>query len=279
MAESPEEPRENLVSSKTMWQFSLFPCEHTHHFSFFKISLSIPQIVTAVNFLTNPNVQRSTLNQKQRFLLNKGLSDKEVQIACERAGVFTGGGATISAPRPPPASIEPPRPPPTVISIDHGWKRVLSTFERIKEVLSSVAVFSGAAYLVYKFYKKFIEPWLFGRGDSSRKSLEQKVDSLSVKVETDLRLIREELSQNNQFDLRREIQNFKSDLDAIKGLLLNKKQFASPNLPVVPPSIPSWQLKTRHDSENDKNDDAGSGSGSSETEVVTKNSDSSLEIM
>lgn len=59
------------------------------------------------------------------------------------------------------------------------------------------------------------------------------------------------------------------------------KQFSSP---VVPPSIPVWQLQSQlqHvpvDSEHDKNDDAGSGSGSSETEVVTKNSDSSLEMM
>lgn len=57
------------------------------------------------------------------------------------------------------------------------------------------------------------------------------------------------------------------------------KQFSSP---VVPPSIPVWQLQSQHipvDNDHDKNDDAGSGSGSSETEVVTKNSDSSLEMM
>lgn len=60
-----------------------------------------------------------------------------------------------------------------------------------------------------------------------------------------------------------------------------RKQFSSP---VVPPSIPVWQLQSQAahvpvDNEHDKNDDAGSGSGSSETEVVTKNSDSSLEMM
>lgn len=87
-------------------------------------------------------------------------------------------------------------------------------------------------------------------------------------------------------------QNIKSDLDAIKGLLLNKKQFASP---IVPPSIPAWQLAAAASSQmagdqeehhrrgavddKDVHDDTGSGSGSSETEIVTKNSDSSLEIM
>lgn len=216
------------------------------------------------------------MTQKQRFLRNKGLTEQEIQLACERAGVFTG-----SKPAETPVS-------PAIINMDRReshvqlWKpQPVSTFGRIKEILSSVAVFSSLAYLIYKFYKKFIEPWLFG--DKKGKSVEDKVDTLTVKVETDLKMIGQEVGRiredMGQFDVRREIQNFKSDLDSIKGLLLNKKQFASPNLPVVPPSIPSWQLKARHDSENDKNDDAGSGSGSSETEVVTKNSDSSLEIM
>lgn len=64
--------------------------------------------------------------------------------------------------------------------------------------------------------------------------------------------------------------------------LTSRKQFASPSLPNMIPSIPQWQLDARRaaDSEEQyKNEDANSGSGSSETENVTKNSDSSLEIM
>jgi hypothetical protein len=44
------------------------------------------QISTAVKFLQNPNVQRSSLAHQQAFLKRKGLTDEEVQIACERAG-------------------------------------------------------------------------------------------------------------------------------------------------------------------------------------------------
>lgn len=64
-----------------------------------------------------------------------------------------------------------------------------------------------------------------------------------------------------------------------------RKQFASP---VVPPSIPAWQLQSQRtigastQNDGDKNDDNGSADGSggsSETEVVTKHSDSSLELM
>lgn len=252
--------------------------------------------MTAVNFLTNPAVQRSTINQKQRFLRDKGLSEREIQIACERAGVFTGvhHQQRIEQPQPPQPQVQHYHHHPQQQQHQHQqlqenvWKKPLSVLERVKEILSSVAVFGGVVYLVYKFYKKFIEPWIFGgaRKDEKTKSVGDKVDELTVKVDMDMKQIsqevtriREDVYHMSQFDIRREMQNFKSDLDAIKGLLLNKKQFASPSLSVVPPSIPSWQLKARHDSDNDKNDDAGSGSGSSETEVVTKNSDSSIEIM
>lgn len=62
----------------------------------------------------------------------------------------------------------------------------------------------------------------------------------------------------------------------------------------MPPSIPAWQLQsqrtigvgvTSQHTDSDKNDDNGSAdgsggsAGSSETEVVTKHSDSSLELL
>jgi peroxin-14 len=46
------------------------------------------QVGTAVKFLQNPNVQKSSLTHQQAFLKKKGLTDEEVQIACERAGVI-----------------------------------------------------------------------------------------------------------------------------------------------------------------------------------------------
>lgn len=60
---------------------------------------------------------------------------------------------------------------------------------------------------------------------------------------------------------------------------------------MVPQSIPAWQLQSQRTigvgdasthNDGDKNDDNGSADGSggsSETEVVTKHSDSSLELM
>ncbi|XP_055906298.1 peroxisomal membrane protein PEX14 [Eupeodes corollae] len=246
-----------------------------------------PLITTAVNFLQNANVRHSTLIQKQKFLRSRGLSAEEIQIACERAGIFNHD------------------PNSTVINmgistagaghtgfINHHHQQVYEgrqgTMQQIRDALQSMALISGLAYAVYLFYKKYIEPFLFGR--KKKKSVEETLNEFDQKVETQMRdvnrdlvQIKEQLTQNTTTQnaiIQREFSNFKSDLEAIKGLLLNRKQFANP-IPTVPPSIPAWQLTSHRlsQSDNEKNDDAGSGSGSSETEVVTKNSDSSLEIM
>ncbi|XP_055857444.1 peroxisomal membrane protein PEX14 [Episyrphus balteatus] len=244
-------------------------------------------ITTAVNFLQNAKVRHSTLIQKQQFLRSKGLSPEEIQLACERAGIFnhdpnstvinmgisTAGGGSAGY-------------------MNHHHQQIVqrqgSTLQQIREALQSMALISGLAYAVYLFYKKYIEPFLFGK--KKKKSVEETLTEFDQKVETqmrdvnrDLNQIKEQLTQNittQNSTIQREFSNFKSDLEAIKGLLLNRKQFANP-IPTVPPSIPAWQLTSHRlsQSDNEKNDDAGSGSGSSETEVVTKNSDSSLEIM
>lgn len=253
-------------------------------------------ITTAIKFLNNPNVMRSAITQKQSFLRSKGLTEEEIQLACERAGVFTNDPNIQSQ---------------TVISMGVGTSGGVvpagysktnyviqsrqSWFGRVKEILSSVALVSGLMYGVYLFYKKFIEPLIF-RG-KKKKPVEEQIaelnQSVEVKIDTinfELIKIKDELARVHQAQsAAKEFTSFKSDLDSIKGLLLNRKQFASPNLPVMPPSIPAWQLQSQSQQERtpnsegdpDKNDDndTGSGSGSSENDVVLKNSDSSLEII
>lgn len=147
-------------------------------------------------------------------------------------------------------------------------------------------------------FQKFLQTFLFGGGkkkkslDDTLTDIDKKVDTRISEVKTELTQVKESLAreqrdQTQQF--MREFNQFKSDLEAIKGLLLNRKQFPSPLVASVgAPSIPAWQLSSSsphrilRNSQSDDNEnanDTGSGSGSSETEVVTKNSDSSLEIM
>lgn len=108
------------------------------------------QITTAVTFLQNPNVQRSALNQKQQFLRSKGLTEDEIQLACEKAGAF---------------SLDPTR---TAINMDphnsiirpsysyHGKPK--STLEKVKDILSSITMIGGIGYAIYLFYKVYKNP-------------------------------------------------------------------------------------------------------------------------
>ncbi|KAH8256076.1 hypothetical protein KR026_006729 [Drosophila bipectinata] len=247
-------------------------------------------ITTAVSFLQNTKVRHTTLIQKQQFLRSKGLTAHEIQLACERAGVFTQDPNNFN----PNINSNPN----TVISIGSQLQALQpqpSAFVRIRELIHSAALLSGVVYAVYLFWKKYIAPYLFGK--PKKKPVDEALDDIDRKVETRTSELNKEISavkdlissqQRDQTQhLNREFSNFRSDLDAIKGLLLNRKQFAGPVAPLSVPSIPAWQLagsphhRHRHSQsdDNEKGDDAGSGSGSSETEVVTKNSDSSLEIM
>ena len=87
------------------------------------------------------------------------------------------------------------------------------------------------------------------------------------------------------------MQAFKTEIDTIKGILLNRKQFATP-IQRETSGIPSWQLsKKKIQEKKDKHDDTGSAhSNSSENDIEgipeeelqkrsPANSDSSLEIM
>lgn len=119
-----------------------------------------PQIGTAITFLQNAGVKRNPLNQKQQFLRSKGLTEDEIQIACERAGVFGGSGAD----------------PTTVINMGIGTAAAAaaasdqrlhhhlhgiplrspaakSLLQHVRDVLSASALVAGVAYAVYMFYK------------------------------------------------------------------------------------------------------------------------------
>lgn len=128
-----------------------------------------------------------------------------------------------------------------------------------------------------------------------RKRKDDKIDELAKTTKAingELIRVREEINRQKQTQesnhkvLQNTMQAFKSEIDTIKGILLNRKQFASPSSSV---GIPSWQLSKK---KKDKHDDAGSAhsnSSENDTEVIPEeesskkrspaNSDSSLEIM
>lgn len=249
-------------------------------------------IVTAVNFLRNPKVSRSSLLQKRNFLASKGLSEEEIQQAFERVGIFTKVNmldapieeTTISIPS---TTAQPPT----------KYSHQMTTFEKIKDLLSSVALLSGVAYAVYMFYKKYIEPFLFGR-----KKKGDKIDELTkttkaingelIRVREEINLQKQTAESSNKL-IQNTLQTFKTEIETIKGILLNHRNFSSkPSSSAMNiPKIPSWQLTKKSSSTDDKHDDdKHSNSSENDTEVITEepqksanrspaNSDSSLEIM
>ncbi|XP_044733123.1 peroxisomal membrane protein PEX14 [Chrysoperla carnea] len=247
----------------------------------------------AVKFLKNPKVGETSLDQRKKFLKSKGLTDIEINEAINRSSTLT----HVISSQPPPL----PQPLNYVVHQQHGQ---ISTFTKIKEILESLALFSGLMYGVYLLYKKYIYPYLFGKKpkpttkeDENNKKLIDEMTQMKTtnnQIHETLQQIQSQL--NDKIVSDKQIGDIKSEVSTIKSLLLSKKHF--PSVPVMtsdscvgvhPPSIPAWQLQssaavasTPDDAvESDKSEDIiemGSGSnsaGSSETEVITKNSDSS----
>ncbi|KAF5272184.1 hypothetical protein FQA39_LY01266 [Lamprigera yunnana] len=227
-------------------------------------------IQTAVKFLQNPNVVNTPLAQKQKFLQRKGLTDKEIQLACEHADAYS------SHDQPPPAL-----PIPIQSNYYNSQIPVISPFQKFKEIVHNLAIISTVAYAIYMFYKKFIRPFLFG--GKKKKSIEEQLEELNSSVTGSISDLKESLfdvkvevdkiSQGEESTVQKQLHDLKSEVSTVKGLLLSRKQFPSvSSTSVVPPSIPAWQLSSvtpDPDTIDAKSDDLmeiGSGSSSSEHE-------------
>lgn len=87
------------------------------------------------------------LAQKQTFLQRKGLSDKEIQIACEKAGAYIlheNQNRVI----PSPALQHVPVP-------YNATKQIVryNLLDKLKEIVHNVALVSAVVYAIYKFYE------------------------------------------------------------------------------------------------------------------------------
>lgn len=145
-------PREQAVSSnppKSPPAYVKLIQTHTH-----------TQISTAITFLQHQSVKRTSISQKQQFLRSKGLTEDEIQIACERAGCFsvdpnnqsTYINMGITAASPPPTTTT------SLASILFG-NGSLTALQRIKEILTSTALVAGISYVIYLFYKVRTSWW------------------------------------------------------------------------------------------------------------------------
>lgn len=95
--------------------------------------------------MQNPNVVNTPLAQKQKFLQRKGLTDQEIQIACEKSGAYN--QYELQSHKIPPVPIS------TSFANYSNQQIQLPLFHRIREVLHNIAIFSIVAYIVHKFYQ------------------------------------------------------------------------------------------------------------------------------
>ncbi|VVD05819.1 unnamed protein product [Leptidea sinapis] len=98
------------------------------------------QVTTAVQFLSNPKVQRCTIESKERFLRGKGLTDLEIQKAIERCGDLDMSSLTSEL---------------IMFQNSRGFNLWF------KEKLLPLIVYGGFAYGCYWLYKNCIRQLLF----------------------------------------------------------------------------------------------------------------------
>lgn len=189
---------------------------------------------------------------------------EEIDAAIERAAVYTKSLTTSVVAQPPQiqqSSIPPPVPP-------YG-PRPMTFWLQTRSLAASIALVGSIAYGVYIVYKKHVEPRLFGQYPKPKHPLviiQEQVAQLceAVKViQTDIKSIEENIQEKFQTDMeamKNEIkkllddeivkvranqpltlQEIRSDVESIKGILLNRRQFA---IGATTPSIPAWQLNS-----------------------------------
>lgn len=201
-------------------------------------------VKTAINFLLNPRVIDSPLTQKRTFLLKKGLSLEEIDVAIDRCTRLTQN--RLSSPQPIANNSQLTGP-----SMSQPIAQPMPSFmARSTQFISNAALFSGFIYGAYVFYKQFIEPLIFNerRKPHPLVTIQHQLDQLTqamTVLQNNMSSIESSIKKRIEEDLRSTkapeditLHELRSELASIKALLVNRRQFSS--TPVG--SIPSWQL-------------------------------------
>ncbi|XP_053256894.1 peroxisomal membrane protein PEX14 [Podarcis raffonei] len=216
-------------------------------------------IATAVKFLQNPRVRQSPLATRRSFLKKKGLTDEEIDLA------FQQSGTAKEEPQPHSLSTQlvPTQPPHLAPHSPPG--------SRWRDYGALAIIMAGIAFGFHQLYKKYLLPLIMG-GKEDRKQLQRIESSISemsgsvtqtvTQLQTTLASVQELLIQQQQKiqELTQElasskattstnwilesqnINELKSEIYSLKGLLLNRRQF--PPSPSAP-KIPSWQIPVK----------------------------------
>ncbi|XP_004411192.1 PREDICTED: peroxisomal membrane protein PEX14 [Odobenus rosmarus divergens] len=220
-----------------------------------------PLIATAMKFLQNSRVRQSPLATRRAFLKKKGLTDEEIDLAFQQSGTAADEPSSLG-----PATQVVPVQPPHLISQPYS-----SVGSRWRDYGALAVITAGIAFGFHQLYKRYLLPLVMG-GREDRKHLQSMEASLSelsgsvaqtvTQLQMTLASVQELLIQQQQKvqELAHElaaakatsstnwilesqnINELKSEINSLKGLLLNRRQF--PPSPSAP-KIPSWQIPVK----------------------------------
>ncbi|XP_060026906.1 peroxisomal membrane protein PEX14 isoform X2 [Erinaceus europaeus] len=225
------------------------------------------QIATAVKFLQNSRVRQSPLAARRAFLKKKGLTDQEIDLAFQHSGTAADEPSALGPAGTQVAPVQPPHLTPQPHS--QGGSRW-------RDYGALAVIMAGIAFGFHQLYRKYLLPLILG-GREDRKQLARMEASLSelsgsvaqtallspvTQLQLTLASVQELLVQQQQKvqELVHElatakatsstnwilesqnISELKSEINSLKGLLLNRRQF--PPSPSAP-KVPSWQIPVK----------------------------------
>jgi peroxin-14 len=100
-----------------------------------------------VKFLKNPKISKSPLFQRKAFLKSKGLTDDNIQLACDQAGILNHTDELKNAGQDSIVAINPPNYPIMTQTPHSSW------LVKLRDFGNFVLVLGGAAYGVHYLWK------------------------------------------------------------------------------------------------------------------------------
>ena len=222
-------------------------------------------VSTAVSFLSNARVKGNSEDQKRFFLISKGLTPHEIDMAIDFAkrGVHPASSsraATLAADGAHPLHRFDQMSGSAAPAVPHVFRHDIhydfpGSFAMTRALVPSLLLFSGLVYGAYLLLRRW-RVWMWGERKHPLLQVQECLQQLTVMQDSLSRRI-DQLEQSILSSMRRELESLvrptaqevaavaeiKKELASIKSLLLGRKQFPeSPSLTASAACIPSWQM-------------------------------------
>jgi len=194
-------------------------------------------VKTAVKFLENSRVQSSTEQMKREFLVKKGLTDAEIDIAFSRVSQV----APLHQVK---KKIDMQQPMQSQVPMVLPQSAFSS---KLRDLLNILLLIGGASYGVRYLWKKYISPWLFGPPKPVKTPHEMVLETTQAVLKTveqlqkSVQSLQSSLENHSskldmvtqQAQVKPEetgaMQDLKSEIQSVKGLLLSSFVSQSPS--------------------------------------------------